>query len=105
MYCLRPEELFPLESSLCFDVEGNPEKVDVLYRFFELFLYQPQTRRGAIIAVATEIGYRVGRRRKTDIGVDSPTQAHLAIMQASVLGLIALVLGLIAALSCLYPSM
>lgn len=37
VFCLRPEDIFPLENSLCFDVEGNPEKIDVLYRFFELF--------------------------------------------------------------------
>ena len=37
VYCLEPGDIFPLESSLCFDIEGNPEKIDVLYRFFELF--------------------------------------------------------------------
>jgi hypothetical protein len=37
VYCLDPEDIFPLGSSLCFDIEGNPEKIDVLYRFFELF--------------------------------------------------------------------
>ncbi len=37
VYCMRPEDIFPLENSLFFDVEGNPEKIDVLYRFFELF--------------------------------------------------------------------
>lgn len=37
VFCLRPEEVFPLGNELCFDVEGNPEKIDVIYRFFELF--------------------------------------------------------------------
>ncbi|MBL9212618.1 MAG: hypothetical protein JNL92_19310 [Opitutaceae bacterium] len=37
VFCLRPEEIFPLENALFFDVEGNPEKIDILYRFFELF--------------------------------------------------------------------
>jgi hypothetical protein len=37
VFCVSPEALFPLGSALCFDVDGNPEKVDVLYRFFELF--------------------------------------------------------------------
>ena len=37
VFCLRPEDIFPLENSLFFDVGGNPEKIDVLYRFFELF--------------------------------------------------------------------
>ncbi len=35
--CLRPEEIFPLGGALCFDVEGTPEKIDIVYRFFELF--------------------------------------------------------------------
>lgn len=37
VFCLKPEDLFPLENALFFDVEGNPEKIDVIYRFFELF--------------------------------------------------------------------
>jgi hypothetical protein len=37
VFCLRPEDIFPLENALFFDVEGNPEKIDVIYRFFELF--------------------------------------------------------------------
>ncbi len=37
VFCLEPEEIFPLGSTLCFDVEGNPEKIDIIYRFFELF--------------------------------------------------------------------
>lgn len=37
VFCLKPEDIFPLENALFFDVDGNPEKIDVLYRFFELF--------------------------------------------------------------------
>ncbi len=37
VFCLRPEEIFPLGGELFFDVEGTPEKIDVIYRFFELF--------------------------------------------------------------------
>ncbi len=37
VFCVAPEDLFPLGSQLCVDVEGNPEKIDVVYRFFELF--------------------------------------------------------------------
>jgi hypothetical protein len=37
VFCLRPEAIFPLGGALFFDVEGNPEKIDVIYRFFELF--------------------------------------------------------------------
>lgn len=37
VFCMRPEDIFPLGSQLCFDADGNPEKIDVIYRFFELF--------------------------------------------------------------------
>lgn len=37
VFCLKPEDIFPLENALFFDADGNPEKIDVLYRFFELF--------------------------------------------------------------------
>ena len=35
--CLAPEDLFPLGGALFFDSGGDPEKIDVIYRFFELF--------------------------------------------------------------------
>lgn len=37
VFCLKPEDIFPLENSLFYDADGNPEKIDILYRFFELF--------------------------------------------------------------------
>ncbi len=37
VFCLTPENVFPLGGELFFDVEGTPEKVDIIYRFFELF--------------------------------------------------------------------
>ena len=37
VFCLKPEDIFPLENALFFDAEGNPEKIDIVYRFFELF--------------------------------------------------------------------
>lgn len=37
VFCLSPDDIFPLGPSLCFDLEGNPEKIDIIYRFFELF--------------------------------------------------------------------
>jgi len=37
VFCMSPDDIFPLGTTLCFDVEGNPEKIDVVYRFFELF--------------------------------------------------------------------
>ena len=37
VYCMRPDDVFPLGGELFFDVEGTPEKIDIIYRFFELF--------------------------------------------------------------------
>ncbi len=37
VFCVEPDEVFPLGSALCVDVDGNPERVEVIYRFFELF--------------------------------------------------------------------
>ncbi|TAG32282.1 MAG: hypothetical protein EAZ36_02635, partial [Verrucomicrobia bacterium] len=37
VFCLDTDEIFPLGNALCFDVEGNPEKIDIIYRFFELW--------------------------------------------------------------------
>jgi hypothetical protein len=37
VFCVRPEEVFPLENAVFIDHEGNPDKIDVIYRFFELF--------------------------------------------------------------------
>lgn len=37
VFCLSPQELIPLGGGIFFDLEGNPEKIDVIYRFFELY--------------------------------------------------------------------
>jgi hypothetical protein len=37
VFCMRPEDVFPLGGALFLDVDGNPEKIDIIYRFFELF--------------------------------------------------------------------
>lgn len=37
VHCLAPEDVFPLGGELFFDIDGAPEKIDILYRFFELF--------------------------------------------------------------------
>jgi hypothetical protein len=37
VFCLHPDQVFPLGGELFFDIEGTPEKIDILYRFFELF--------------------------------------------------------------------
>lgn len=33
----HPDEVMPLGESICVDVEGEPQKIDVIYRFWELF--------------------------------------------------------------------
>lgn len=55
VFCIQPDNLFPLGPALCIDVDGNPEKVDVLYRFFELFDL-PNIRTAKFIFEAWEAG-------------------------------------------------
>lgn len=37
VYSLWTREIFPLGGAVYFDISGSPEKIDVIYRFFELF--------------------------------------------------------------------
>lgn len=37
VHSIWTNEVFPLGDTICFDFEGDPEKIDVMYRFFELF--------------------------------------------------------------------
>lgn len=37
VYCRHTSDLIPLGDAFCIDVDGNPEEVDVIYRFWELF--------------------------------------------------------------------
>lgn len=37
VYCRQPDDLMPIGESFCIDVDGSPEDVDVVYRFWELF--------------------------------------------------------------------
>jgi len=37
VYCFHHSEIMPLGNTLCASVDGNPEKIDVIYRFWELF--------------------------------------------------------------------
>ena len=37
VYCLHPGDLFPVGEALCADIDGDPEEIDVIYRFWELF--------------------------------------------------------------------
>ncbi len=55
VFCMRPEDVFPLGGELFFDVEGTPEKIDIIYRFFELFDWA-NVRVGAEILEAWQSG-------------------------------------------------
>jgi hypothetical protein len=55
VHCLHPDDIFPLGTGLCFDVEGNPEKIDIVYRFFELFDL-PNVRSAAYMLEAWSAG-------------------------------------------------
>jgi hypothetical protein len=37
VHCIHPTDIMPLGETLCAPVDGNPEKIDIIYRFFELF--------------------------------------------------------------------
>lgn len=37
VHVYHTDEIFPLGESICVAVEGNPKKIDVIYRFWELF--------------------------------------------------------------------
>lgn len=37
VYCLHTSEVMPLGKTLCASIDGNPEQIDIVYRFWELF--------------------------------------------------------------------
>lgn len=37
VYVFHPDEVMPLGDSICVDCDGDPQQVDVIYRFWELF--------------------------------------------------------------------
>jgi hypothetical protein len=37
VHCLHPGDIFPLGEAICADIDGNPEEIDIIYRFWELF--------------------------------------------------------------------
>jgi len=37
VYVAHPADIMPLGKTLCLPVDGNPEKIDIIYRFWELF--------------------------------------------------------------------
>jgi len=55
VHVLHPTEIMPLGSTLCAPVDGNPEQIDVLYRFFELFDLE-NVKTANFIVTAAEAG-------------------------------------------------
>lgn len=37
VFCVKPDQVYPLGETLHISIDGNPERVDIIYRFFELF--------------------------------------------------------------------
>ena len=37
VFSLWTDQVFPLGGAVYFDIDGNPEKIDIVYRFYELF--------------------------------------------------------------------
>jgi len=37
VYCLHTSDLLPIGDRLCADIDGNPEELDIVYRFWEMF--------------------------------------------------------------------
>lgn len=54
VHCLHPDDLMPLGDSLCAPVDGNPETVDIIYRFFELFDLAEVSTANAIMEAEAE---------------------------------------------------
>lgn len=55
VYSLWVNQIFPLGGTVYFDIEGSPERIDVVYRFFELFDL-PNLREAEFIFEAVENG-------------------------------------------------
>ncbi len=55
VYCVHPSELLPRNDAVRVSIGGAPERIDVLYRFFELFDLENVENAGAIFA-AVESG-------------------------------------------------
>lgn len=55
VHALWADEVFPLGGAICFDAQGSPERIDVVYRFFELFDL-PNIRSAEFILEAAEAG-------------------------------------------------
>jgi hypothetical protein len=52
VHCFHPSEIMPLGGTLCAPVDGNPEKIDIIYRFFELFDLENVATAAQIMAAA-----------------------------------------------------
>lgn len=54
VHALHPGDLMPIGDAICADIDGNPEEVDVLYRFWELFDLENIPVAGEIIRLLQE---------------------------------------------------
>lgn len=54
VYARHPDDIMPLGDSLCIPVDGNPLKVDLIYRFWELFDLGNVSTAGDILRAAEE---------------------------------------------------
>jgi len=59
VFVFRPEDLLPLGDSVCVSLDGNPQKVDVIYRFWELFDLPNLSFRDFLFKVIEEGGIQV----------------------------------------------
>ena len=59
VFVFHPDEVFPLGSSLCVDVEGSPQKIDVIYRFWELFDWETVSANAHILNAAEDAEFAV----------------------------------------------
>jgi hypothetical protein len=72
VHCQHVNDLMPLGDAWCVDVDGNPEEVDVIYRFWELFdepnvpVMQPLLEAVEAGRIAVSPPMRHFRRRKTE---------------------------------------
>ncbi len=62
VHVFHPDEVMPLGDAICVDVNGNPQQVDVIYRFWELF----------DLANVSIADYLMKARQKTQLSLTPP---------------------------------
>jgi hypothetical protein len=50
VFVFHPNELIPISGSLCVSMDGSPQKVDIIYRFWELFDHRSIRQMPALLA-------------------------------------------------------